>query len=188
MLMSRILLFVAALLCGSAVCVRAADVPPPLTQNGGNWPTSHVQGIAVDLKGGYIYYSFTRLLVKYDFHGRLVGSIGGFTGHLGDLDFNPADGCVYGSLEYKKDQAFYIAVIDVSKLNEVGLDAAKSEIFRTVYLPLIPACRTIPSTSETCRSRVSLLIPRRSATARMTILAIPSLARKTLPGLLAPMA
>lgn len=116
------------------VSLRAAGLPP-LTQNGGTWPTSHVQGIAVDLRGGYIYYSFTTLLAKYDFSGKLVGTLVGWAGHLGDLDFNPRDGCVYGSLEYKKDQAFYIAVIDVSRLDRIGVDAAKSEIFRTVYLP-----------------------------------------------------
>ncbi len=112
----------------------AAPVPP-LTQNGGTWPTSHVQGIAVDLKGGYLYYSFTTLLAKYDFGGKLVGTLVGWQGHLGDLDFNAEDGRVYGSLEYKKDQAFYIAVIDVAKIDRVGIDAAKSGIFRTVYLP-----------------------------------------------------
>src|SRR3954465_8547561 len=115
--------------------LRAAASAPPLTQNGGTWPTSHVQGIAVDLQGGYIYYSFTTLLAKYDFSGKLVGTLVGWAGHLGDLDFNPGDGRVYGSLEYKRDKAFYIAVIDVSRLNQVGLDAAKSEIFHTVYLP-----------------------------------------------------
>ncbi len=108
---------------------------PPLTQNGGTWPTSHVQGIAVDLKGGYIYYSFTTLLAKYDFNGKLVGTLVGWAGHLGDLDFNPRDGRLYGSLEYKKDKAFYIAVIDVSRLDRVGIEAASSDIFRTVYLP-----------------------------------------------------
>jgi hypothetical protein len=128
-------------LCAAAILATAAAAAPsplarlPLRQNGGTWPTSHVQGIAVDLQRGYIYYSFTTLLVKYDLTGRLVGSIGGFTGHLGDLDFNPRDGRVYGSLEYKKDQAFYIAVIDVDRLDRVGLDAQQSGIFRTVYLP-----------------------------------------------------
>jgi hypothetical protein len=94
-----------------------------------------VQGVAVDVKGGYVYYSFTNLLAKYDFDGRLVGTLVGWTGHLGDLDFNPADGKVYGSLEYKKDKAFYIAVIDVGRLDRVGVEASKTEIFRTVYLP-----------------------------------------------------
>jgi hypothetical protein len=94
-----------------------------------------VQGVAVDVRGGYIYYSFTNLLAKYDFSGKLIGTLVGWTGHLGDLDFNPADGKVYGSLEYKEDKAFYIAVIDVGRLDRVGVEAGKTEIFRTVYLP-----------------------------------------------------
>jgi hypothetical protein len=98
-----------------------------------------VQGIAVDVKGGYIYYSFTTLLAKYDFSGKLVGTLVGWAGHLGDLDFDPRDGRVYGSLEYKKDKAFYIAAIDVSHINQVGLDATKSGLFRTVYLPEVAA-------------------------------------------------
>lgn len=125
-----------AVLFGFAPVVAARPVgPPPLTQNGGSWHSGHVQGIAVDLKGGYIYYSFTNLLAKYDFDGKLVGTLVGWTGHLGDLDFNPADGKVYGSLEYKEDKAFYIAVIDVSRLDRVGVEAGRTEIFRTVYLP-----------------------------------------------------
>ena len=111
----------------------------PLTQNGGTWASGHVQGIAVDVQGGYIYYSFTNLLAKYDFDGNLVGTLVGWTGHLGDLDFNPADGKVYGSLEYKKDKAFYIAVIDVARLDRVGAEAGSSDIFRTVYLPEVAA-------------------------------------------------
>ena len=107
----------------------------PLHQNGGTWDSGHVQGIAVDLKGGYIYYSFTNLLAKFDFHGKLIGTLVGWTGHLGDLDFNAADGKVYGSLEYKEDKAFYIAVIDVARLNRVGVEASKTDLFRTVYLP-----------------------------------------------------
>ncbi|HVJ03919.1 MAG TPA: hypothetical protein VM662_17205 [Sphingomonas sp.] len=121
----------------AVVPVRAsAQSPrPPLTQNGGTWNSGHVQGIAVDRRGGYIYYSFTNLLAKYDFSGRLVGTLVGWTGHLGDLDFNAADGKLYGSLEYKKDKAFYIAVIDVARLDRVGVEASKTDIFRTVYLP-----------------------------------------------------
>jgi hypothetical protein len=106
----------------------------PLTQNGGVWDSGHVQGVAVDVQGGYIYYSFTNLLAKYDFDGKLVGTLVGWTGHLGDLAFNPADGKIYGSLEYKADQAFYIAVIDVAQLDRVGVEASRAELFRTVYL------------------------------------------------------
>lgn len=123
-----------------ALVVPAQTSPPslarlPLTQNGGSWPSGHVQGVAVDRERGYIYYSFTNLLAKYDFSGKLIGTLAGWTGHLGDLDFNPADGKVYGSLEYKEDRAFYVAVIDVARLDRVGVEASESEIFRTVYLP-----------------------------------------------------
>jgi hypothetical protein len=133
----RLALAAAILVLGSAVPVLAAPavLKPPLQQNSGAWTSGHVQGVAVDLRGGYIYYSFTNLLAKYDFSGKLIGTLVGWTGHLGDLDFNPADGKVYGSLEYKEDKAFYIAVIDVSRLDRVGVEAGKSEIFRTVYLP-----------------------------------------------------
>ena len=124
------------LLLATAPAVGQGANPParmPLTHNGGTWASGHVQGIAVDVQGGYIYYSFTNLLAKYDFSGKLVGTLVGWTGHLGDLDFNPADGRVYGSLEYKKDKAFYIAVIDVSRIDRVGIEAG--DILRTVYLP-----------------------------------------------------
>src|SRR5262245_20953047 len=138
LLMKRCLLVV-ILALWSAGSIAAAGAPPPLNQHAGPWPTSHVQGIAVDLKGGYIYYSFTTLLAKYDFQGKLVGTLVGWAGHLGDLDFNPRDGRVYGSLEYKKDQAFYIAAIDVNRIDRVGLDAGAEGIFRTVCLPEVAA-------------------------------------------------
>ena len=57
----------------------------------------HVQGIAVDLERGYIYFSFTTKLLKMDLEGNLIGSVDGMTGHLGCLTINPADGRVYGS-------------------------------------------------------------------------------------------
>jgi len=144
LLMFPALLATVALLASTfpAAAQSAATATPPrlpLRQNGGTWSSGHAQGIAVDVHGGYIYYSFTNLLAKYDFSGKLIGTLAGWTGHLGDLDFNPNDGKVYGSLEYKADQAFYIAVIDVSRLDRVGMEASKSGIFRTVYLPEVAA-------------------------------------------------
>ncbi len=127
----------------AAIPAQGETVPtpppvPPLTQHGGTWPSGHVQGIAVDTEGGYIYYSFTNLLAKYDFSGRLIGTLAGWTGHLGDLDFNPADGKIYGSLEYKEDEAFYIAVIDAGRIDRAEMTAS-GDIFRTVYLPEVTA-------------------------------------------------
>lgn len=101
----------------------------------GPWPTSHVQGIAIDSEKGFVYYSFTTLLVKTDLAGEIVGTVSGFTGHLGDLDFDQSDGRVYGSLEYKTARAFYIAIFEADKINRVGLQAQDSSFVSTVYLP-----------------------------------------------------
>lgn len=120
----------------SVVTMRGAETVSgyKLELHNGPWPTSHVQGIAVDEEQGYIYYSFTTLLVKTDLAGNVVGTVGGFTGHLGDLDFNPEDGRVYGSLEYKDAEAFYIAIFDVDEIDEIGMDAQNSPVVSTVYL------------------------------------------------------
>lgn len=106
----------------------------PLKQDAGAWPTGHVQGIAVDIDGGYVYYSFTNMLAKYNFDGELVATLVGWTGHLGDIAFNPVDGHVYGSLEYKRDDAFYIAVVDGGALDRIGMDNERSPVMRTVHL------------------------------------------------------
>jgi hypothetical protein len=105
----------------------------------GPWSTSHVQGITVDPVNGIVYYSFTTLLVKTDLSGKVLGTVDGFTGHLGDLAFNAADGRVYGSLEYKDAEAFYIAIFDVDQIDKKGINAQGSDIVRAVYLPEVVA-------------------------------------------------
>ena len=75
----------------------------PLTINTHEWAEGHIQGIAVDLEKGFIYYSFTTLFVKSDLEGNIKGTVKGLTGHLGCISFNNEDGKVYGSLEYKHD-------------------------------------------------------------------------------------
>ncbi|WP_316811694.1 hypothetical protein [Pedobacter heparinus] len=111
----------------------------------------HVQGVAVDKVNGYVYFSFTDKLVKMDLSGKLIGSVTGFVGHLGDLDFNTADGKIYGSLEYKNDaigkgiskelgiknsneSGFYIAVFDGSRIVRANMNAEKEELLQTVYI------------------------------------------------------
>jgi hypothetical protein len=122
---------------GSKSCVaqqKHGGTRLPLTIDGGEWPAGHVQGIAVDRKHGFVYYSFTTILVKTDLAGTVLGSVVGFTGHLGDLDFNEKDGRVYGSLEYKEAESFYIAIFDVDKITALDMDAETSGIVTTVYL------------------------------------------------------
>lgn len=74
------------------------------------------------------------MLVKTDLAGHVLGTVEGLTGHLGDLDFNTKDGRVYGSLEYKAAESFYIAIFDVEKITAVGMDAEDSGIVTAVHL------------------------------------------------------
>lgn len=124
----------------------------PLTIDAGAWSGGHIQGIAVDTAKGYIYYSFTTQFVKSDLEGHILGSVSGLVGHLGCLTFNPEDGRVYGSLEYKNDaigrgilsmlgrepgtlqNGFYAAVFDVDKIDRMDMDAETDGIMTAVYL------------------------------------------------------
>lgn len=117
----------------------------------GCWTTGHCQGIAVDTKREYIYYSFTTMLVKTDLQGNLIGTVTGLLGHLGCIDFCDEDGRLYGSLEYKNDaigqwirnhadsdikpeDGFYIAIFDVNKIDRVGMDACSDGVMTAVFL------------------------------------------------------
>ncbi len=115
----------------------------------------HCQGIAVDSKKGYIYYSFTTKLIKSDLQGHIIGSVDGLIGHLGCIDFCERDGRVYGSLEYKNDvigkgilkslrlseteikNAFYCVIFDVDKIDRMHMNAESDGIMRAVYLPQV---------------------------------------------------
>ena len=124
----------------------------------GEWDGGHVQGIAVDFSKGFIYYSFTTVLVKSDLDGHILGWCGGLTGHLGCIDFNAGNGKVYGSLEFKRDaigvgiarhlgldpadlppDAFYCAVFDVDRINRPGMDAWADGVMLAAHLPEVTA-------------------------------------------------
>ncbi len=112
----------------------------------------HVQGIAVDLDRGYMYFSFTTTLLKTDMQGNLLGSVEGMTGHLGCMTLNPDDGRLYASIEYKHDAigkgilnklegvrndeqtGFYDAVFDVDRIDRIGMNAEKDDVMKTVYI------------------------------------------------------
>ena len=123
-------------------------IPPVYT---GAWGRCHIQGIAVDRKKGYIYYSFTTKLVKATLDGQVVGTLDGLAGHLGCIAFNEEDGCVYGSLEYKNDvigrdilsvigsektfeDSFYVARFDVDKITSRDMVADEGGIMSAVCL------------------------------------------------------
>ncbi|MFC9245551.1 hypothetical protein ACFT7S_16470 [Streptomyces sp. NPDC057136] len=106
----------------------------PAAVDGGAWQSGHVQGMAIDRRKGFMYFSYTNLLVKTDLRGKPVGSVTGFTGHLGDLDLNEKDGRIYGSLEYKAAKSFYIAILDGDRITRMGMDAQSTDVVSTVYL------------------------------------------------------
>ncbi len=123
---------------------------PSVIQTGA-WRGGHIQGIAIDRERKYIYCSFTTELIKLDINGNLIGSVKGFTGHLGCLAYSEKDGRVYASLEYKNDMigksvlrtlgiqneiknAFYIAIFDGEKLNRPNMDAETDGVMTTVFL------------------------------------------------------
>ncbi|MDO4741172.1 MAG: hypothetical protein Q4A66_10925 [Eubacteriales bacterium] len=123
----------------------------PKRIDSGEWDGGHCQGIALDRENGWMYFSFTTILVKTDLQGKLLGTVTGLTGHLGCLAFCEEDGLVYGSLEYKNDaigrgilrrlgseeqnpDAFYMAIFDGAKIVREGMDAAGDGVMRAAYL------------------------------------------------------
>ena len=118
----------------------------------GTWNgCGHVQGIALDTERGYVYYSFTTVLVKTDLEGKLVGSVKNLIGHLGCITYDTERNCLYGSLEYKHDSigngiakqigislaqedAFYLVKFDVERIDHPDMDAEKDGIMTAVYL------------------------------------------------------
>lgn len=120
-----------------------------------NITTGHVQGIAIDEKQEYMYFSFTTCLLKTDMLGNIIGSVKGLAGHLGCIAFNREDGRVYGSLEFKHDaigkgilqrinntsgnaidvaDGFYAAIFNVDKIDRMDMDAETDGIMTAIYL------------------------------------------------------
>lgn len=147
-------LVISLLAMSVAFTFRAADVQPapdslPDTIFSGYQGNHHVQGIVVDLAKECVYFSFTTRIVKTDLAGNLIGSVDGFTGHLGCLTLNPADGRIYGSIEYKNDaigvgiagdealtrrSAFYIAIFDGDKITRPAMSSTDDGVLSTVFL------------------------------------------------------
>ena len=133
----------------------------------------HIQGIAADPKKGFIYYSFTTKLIKARMDGTIVGSVQGLTGHLGCIDFNESDGKVYGSLEYKNDSigkginrtlgiekeyedAFYMTIFDVDKIDRLDMDAERDGVMTAVYLKTV-----VEDYNGTGRNKKGEVVPHR---------------------------
>ncbi|MCR5132510.1 MAG: hypothetical protein K6B16_00935 [Bacteroidales bacterium] len=137
--MKRIIIMVLVLFTGlSAVMAQTPEVYVTGGQN-------HVQGIAYDSAMDRMYLSFTTSFLVTDMQGNVIASIDRIQGHLGAMTFNQADRKVYASLECKDDvigqglsdfakgrSMFYIAIIDVDKVTEKGMDSEDNEAIRIV--------------------------------------------------------
>jgi len=141
-------LFLILTICSSAVKSQQISFPDSIYS--GPQSSFHVQGVAVDPLKGFVYFSFTDRLIKTDLSGKMIGSVTGFVGHLGDLDLSP-DGKVYGSLEYKNDaigkgiqtklganatdeDGFYVAIFDVAAIVRPNMNAEEENILKTVFI------------------------------------------------------
>ncbi len=123
----------------------------PNTLFSGYWREGHVQGIAVDKEKGYIYYSFTTMLLKMDIQGNTVASVTKLAGHLGCITFDPDRRRIYGSLELKHDvigtdiiartgwdpnqeDNFYLVSFDADAIDRMDMDAETDGIMQAVWL------------------------------------------------------
>ena len=117
----------------------------------GFWKEGHVQGIAVDAKREFVYYSFTTILLKTDFEGNPIGTVENLAGHLGCIQYDPDRDLVYGSLELKHDQigkgiidrigydpsqedAFYAVCFEAEKIDRMRMDAERDDVMNAVWL------------------------------------------------------
>lgn len=151
--MKNLFLLPLFLLLNIPMCQTQDSSPTHLPESiySGKQGKFHVQSAAVDQENGVVYFSFTNKLVKTDLNGNLIGSVTGFVGHLGDLDFDPESGKIYASLEFKNDaigkgissalgvervskDGFYIAIFDGSRITKPNMDAEKEDLLKTVYL------------------------------------------------------
>lgn len=135
---------------GSGSGLSAEGLPQAIYVGGQD---QHVQGIAYDGEKNCMYMSFTSRFVKTDMQGKVIASIDRIQGHLGAMTFNPSDRKVYASLECKDDEIgqgiakvlnvkevakadskFYIAVIDVDRLDSLGVDPEGNDVLRTACI------------------------------------------------------
>lgn len=138
-----------------SLCASAQDIPGSIRITGRN---NHIQGFTVDTGKQCIYASFTTAFYKTDYQGNIIASIENIPGHLGAMSRNPEDGKVYASLEIKDDEigrgiaremgmdvveegqsAFYIAILDVDRMDRMGMDPQKDGVMELVRIE--DACR-----------------------------------------------
>ena len=108
----------------------------PLSLMGGDWDVKHCQGIAVDSERSLVYYSYTSVLVKCDLDGNILGTVSGFTGHLGDIALG-GDGYLYCSYYPTGRAGFYIVMFDTSRITKTDISWKNTNVARSVFLKAV---------------------------------------------------
>lgn len=138
----------------------------PNTIFSGNYKEGHIQGIAVDTERGFVYYSFTTILLKTDLAGNPLGVVNNLAGHLGCIAYDKERNLIWGSLELKHDaigkgitdrigrelaeeDSFYLVAFDCAKIDRMELDAEKDGIMGAVYLREV--AEDYAETDEVCQ-------------------------------------
>lgn len=123
----------------------------PTSIYSGAYKEGHVQGIAIDKQRGYVYYSFTTMLLKTDMLGNPIGSVIKLAGHLGCITYDTEKNAVYGSLELKHDSigagiisrtgwdpssedSFYLVCFDCNAIIRMNMNAETDGVMKAVYL------------------------------------------------------
>lgn len=147
--MKKITALLSAIVLAASV-INAQNLPETVLVAG---QEQHVQGIAYDSEKNCMYMSFTSRFVKTDMQGNILASIDRIQGHLGAMTFSPETRKVYASLECKDDEIgagiaktlnvktvsradsrFFIAVIDVDRLEGIGMDPEGNDVLKTACI------------------------------------------------------
>ncbi|MBQ8027986.1 MAG: hypothetical protein IJ262_01115 [Clostridia bacterium] len=106
----------------------------PLSLGGGSWDVRHCQGITVDHQNGYIYYSYTTILVKCSMEdGSIVGTVNVPGGHMGDIIYNAADKKIYCGYYAPGRKGIYVLIFDTTKITKENM-APTEDVVRSVFI------------------------------------------------------
>ncbi len=102
----------------------------------------------MDQENQFMYTTWTNIFAKQDMEGNTIGTVTGFPGHMGDCTFNAEDGKVYATVwipknpydyTYTQEDHYLLAIIDVDKINQVGMKFNEGDVMRFVRLSNLEA-------------------------------------------------
>jgi hypothetical protein len=115
----------------------------------GTWGSCHIQGIALDPQGGYVYYSFTTKLIKSDLDGNILAQtaiekadqiIRLSSPDLKSMSFYLSQLSLYSDSKYRLDE--HIHGINTPNVDVfMPIEEAKAQLGEVSFT--LPFCRTV---------------------------------------------